>query len=341
MAAVTRDPGAVLAMVSAYRLSQVVCAAAELGLADELAAGPRSVSHLAQAANAHEQTLARLLRALAWHGLLADDGDGSYELTPLGSCLRSDDPSGVRQMVLGWSGLPEMYASFGKLADSVRTGTPGFELSYAKPFYEYIGTNGECGARYEAAMESTAEGFEAAIAAHDFSGYRSVVDVGGGRGALLTCLLRREPALEATLFELPETIASAREDLAAEIAERITLAAGDARDSVPEGGDAYILSTVARCFDDERCATLLSNVATAMADDGHVLLLEMIVPDEPVPIHALADLQAFMFYGGGDRTRAEWAGLLTRAGLRLEAVEPADGPYSWLVATRAGALSPP
>jgi hypothetical protein len=59
MAGVTRDPGAVLAMVSAYRLSQVVCAAAELELADELAAGPRSVSELAEAANAHEQTLAR------------------------------------------------------------------------------------------------------------------------------------------------------------------------------------------------------------------------------------------------------------------------------------------
>jgi hypothetical protein len=184
-------------------------------------------------------------------------------------------------------------------------------------------------------MESTVEGFEDAIAAHDFSGYRTVVDVGGGRGALLTCLLRREPALEATLFELPKTVASARDGLAADVAERITLASGDALDSVPEGGDAYVLSTVARCFDDEGCVRLLSNVAIAMANGGHVLLLEMIVPDEPVPIHALADLQAFMFYGGGDRTRAEWDGLLTRAGLRREALEPADGPYSWLVATRA------
>jgi hypothetical protein len=237
-------------------------------------------------------------------------------------------------MILGWSCLAETYLAFGRLHETVMTGRSGFELAFGTSFTSHLHEHPDRGAAYDAAMASTAEGFESAVAAFDFSPMRMVVDVGAGGGALLTCLLRRHPDMRGVLYDVPQVID--RISLPPDVAPRVELVAGDALQSVPAGADGYILSTVLRCFDDAGARRILAMCRKAMTPAARLLALEMVTPPgPPQPLLGLADLQALMLYGGGDRDEQAWARLLAGASLKLEQIEDAGTPFSWVVATAA------
>ena len=334
MTAVIRDPGALRRLAGAYRLSQAIAAAASIGIADVLARGPTVSERVASETGADPATLHRLMLALAGEGVLDVDEDGRFSLTPVGECLRSDDPEGTRAMVLGWSCLREGYEAFAHLHESVLTGRSGFELRFGEPFHEYLESHPERGAAYLAAMDSTEEVFQGAIDTYDFSDTQSVVDVGGGGGAFLTCLLRSYPHIRGVLFELPTIVE--RVSLPSDVADRIEVVAGDATESLPPGADAYVFCTVLRCFSDDRAVTLLSRCREAMHSESRILACEMVMPSgQPESMRGLADLQALTLYGGADRDQSRWQKLFTEAGLELRAIKPADPPYSWVVASAA------
>lgn len=326
-----RDPGTLRQLAGAYRLSQAIAAAARLGLGNALAAGARDSESVAREMGAHPAALHRLMRALAGEGVLSEDEAGHFSLTPLGQCLRDDDPDGTRTMILGWSCLQEGYEAFGCLTESVLSGRSGFELAFGTSFHDYLAEHPDRAAMYGAAMDSTVEGFRAAVDAYDFSSSAVVVDVGGGKGGFLTCLLRRYPEIRGLLLELPSVIENTR--LPEDVADRIECVAGNATAAVPNGGDAYVLSTVLRCFDDERSLQVLKACRRAMHPNARLLALEMVLNEGPLePLQGLADLQALTLYGGGDRTPEAWNQLLARADLTLEQIQPADPPYSWVIA---------
>jgi SAM-dependent methyltransferase len=319
-------------MAGAYRLSAAVAAFAELGVADLLVEGPRSTAEIAAALGVHQPTLHRLLRALAGESVVSDE-DGRYALTPLSRALCSDDTDGTRDMVRGWTVLTEGYRAFGEMTATVRTGVSGFEVAYGQPFHTYLHDHPDRAAAYGAANDSTIEAFQDAIDVYDFSQITSVVDIGGGYGGFLLCLTRTHPHIRGTVFDLPHVVEAATDRMrAAGASDRITCVGGDAFASVPAGADAYVLSTVLRCFSDDDCVRLLSSCRAAMKPDARVLALELVLPAGPLPSTlGMADLQALMVYGGADRTEEDWRRVMERAGLSLLSVEPADAPYSWVV----------
>ncbi len=331
-----RDPVGIRRMAGAYRLSAAVAAFAELGVADVLAGGPRSAAEVASELGVHEPTLRRLLAALAGEGVVSEQ-DGRYGLTPLSRALCSNDPDHTRDMVRGWTALAEGYRAFGELAATVRTGVSGFRLAHGQPFHEYLRDHPDRAAVYGAAMESTVEDFQAAVDAYDFAQHESVVDIGGGYGGFLLCLTRTHPHIHGTVYDLPHVVEEAATRLAASgPSDRIACTGGDAFESVPAGADAYVMSTVLRCFDDEQCTRLLRSCRAAMKPGARVLLLEMMLPTgAPPPPHGVADLQALAVYGGADRTEGQWRSLLQSAGLSLLGVQPAELPYWWIVGVRA------
>ncbi|HZS15306.1 MAG TPA: methyltransferase [Candidatus Dormibacteraeota bacterium] len=323
-------------MAGAYRLSAAVAAFAELGVADVLAGGARSAAEVAAQLGVHEPTLRRLLAALAGEGVVSDE-NGRYGLTPLSRALCAGDPDRTGDMVRGWTALAEGYRAFGELATTVRTGVSGFRLAYGQSFHEYLRDHPDRAAVYGAANDSTVAGFQAAVDAYDFAQHASVVDVGGGYGGFLLCLIQTHPRVRGIVYDLPHVVVeTARRIGEAGASERITCSGGDAFESVPAGADAYVMVTVLRCFDDEQCMRLLGSCRAAMRPGARVLLLEMMLPaGPPPPPQGLADLQALAVYGGADRTEAQWRSLLEGAGLSLLGVQPAQPPYWWIVGEAA------
>src|SRR5918998_6328177 len=203
----TSPPEALLQLITSYASAQVVHVAAKLRLADLLAAGPQSVEDLAVATDTHAPSLARLVRALAALGIVAEVDGGRIELTALGSPLRSDTPDSIRDAVLFLVG-EWAWRSWGDLVCSVRTGDPAFDRIFCMSNFEYWEHNPEAGAIHDAFFRTMARAANGPIiAAYDFSRFATIVDVGGSSGALLAAVLRAHTAARGILIDLPHVVA--------------------------------------------------------------------------------------------------------------------------------------
>src|SRR5215469_13478691 len=190
---------AVLRMIWGLHVSRALYAATELGVADRMVDGPVSCAELAAGTGAHEPSLYRVLRLLAGLGVFSEARPGSFSLTVLGDRLRSGVPASMRS----WALMHGRVAGrpFQHILHAVRTGQPGFDAAYGMPLFEYLAGHPEDAAVFDAAMLERTAAFAPSVAAgYDFSGIRTVVDVGGGRGNLLAAILRGHRHLQGTLF---------------------------------------------------------------------------------------------------------------------------------------------
>jgi O-methyltransferase domain/Dimerisation domain len=332
-------PDALMQMITGYTSAQVVHVAVQLGLPDLLADGPRDVGELATAAGAHAPSLARLVRALAALGLVAEADGGRIELTELGAPLRSDVPGSLRDAVLFLVG-EWAWRAWGDLLYSVRTGEPAFDRVFFMTNFEYWEHNPEAGAIHDAFFRTMARTTSAPIvAAYDFARFGTIVDVGGNAGALLAAILQAHPGVHGILFDLPHVVAGAGPVLVeAGVADRCVVVAGSFFDSVPAGGDAYVLKYVIHDWDDERAAAILKRCRAAMAPEATLLLVEQVLP-ERLEAGAAArrvsrlDLQMLVLTPGGrERTEEEFRSLLRQTGFDLRAVIPTASPFRILEA---------
>ena len=329
---------AVLRMISGIHISRAVYVAAELGIADRLAGGAASSAELAAATQTHEPSLYRVLRLLASLGVLAEHEARSFSLTVLGDRLSSDVPASMRS----WARLVDAVGGvrvFDPIIHTVSTGEPGVDAAYGTGLFEFLAAHPANAARFDAAMAERTSAFAPSVAsACDFTGVRTVVDVGGGRGTLLAEILRAHPGLRGILVETQAVAAAARPSLAAAgVAGRCDIVAADFFAGVPAGADRYLLANVLHDWDDDRAAAILDRCRRAMDPGGRVLIAERLIPDDPeqaLPA-LLSDINMLVITGGMERTNAQYAELLAAAGLRLAQVTPAAPPYGVLEAVLA------
>jgi hypothetical protein len=312
-------------MATAYWVSQSIYAAAKFGIADQLKSGPMHYEQLAIATGSDAQSLYRLLRALASVGIFAEGESGYFTSTPLGDFLRSDIPGSVRDASI-MMGDPEHYNSWGNILHSIKTGESAFENLFGLNAFEYYAQNPEPAAVFERAMTSfSSTEIAAVIAGYDFSSIHRLVDVAGGHGSLLVSILKANPGLEGILFDQADVIDRARALVASETtANRCQLIAGNFFDSVPAGGDAYILKHIIHDWDDERAIAILKQCHRAMTEDGRVLVVEQVIPEGNEPFMGkLLDMNMLvMCPGGKERTATEYQELFEAAGFKLTRIVP-------------------
>ncbi|NEW42332.1 hydroxyneurosporene methyltransferase [Nocardia cyriacigeorgica] len=325
---------ALLEMLAAGWLTQAIHAAADLGVADALADGPRDGADLAQAVGADEDALHRLLRLLISHGIFTRRRDGRYALTPMAQALRADSVVSLRDAAL-FFGSKIHRDNWTQLVDVVRSGDAVGGTVDGIPLFDYLRTDRELGALFDRAMTSIDDlGRLPLLSAYDFGRYRTLVDVGGGRGALLTEILRRAPQSRGILFDLPEVVADARPRLTElGVADRCAVVAGSFFDAVPEGGDAYLLKHVIHDWPVDQATRILRNVRAAMSPQARLLLIELVLPDDARPHPSkYIDLEMLVNTGGRERNAAEYRALLAECGFTLASVTPTLSPENVLEA---------
>jgi hypothetical protein len=328
-------PNPLLRAMTDYPMAQVVYVAAELGLADLLADGPRTIEGLATEAGAHAPSLARLVRALASIGAVAEAADGRIGLTPLGEPLRSDVPGSIHAFVR-FRGGEWYWRSLGELLYSVRTGAPAFDRVFGMSNFEYWEHNPEAGTVHDAFFTAMAQlTTPPLVAAYDFSRFGTLVDVGGSQGPLLAAILRANPGLRGILFDLPHVVSGADRVLAgAGVADRCAVVGGDFFESVPKGGDAYLMKYILHDWDDARALAILRRCREAMAPGTVLLVVENVLPERleaggKAQQAARLDLQMLvMTPGGRERTTSQFGSLFAEANFELRRVVPTDSPFS-------------
>jgi hypothetical protein len=278
------------------------------------------VASLAAATGAPQDALARLLRALASVGLFTETEDGRYGLTAAGEWLRSEDPS-LRDLAIALAG-PGHWRSLEHVGLTVTTGQPAAPHALGASIWEYYADHPDEAAAFARAMGqiSSVVGDEI-VRTCELSRFDTIVDVGGSQGVLLARLLREAPSARGVLFDRADVVSGAGPVLAGRgVAGRVEIVAGDFFESVPAGGDLYLLKHILHDWDDERALRILHTCAAAAPPGSTLLVVERLLGSGADANAYVADLLMFVMFGGRERTEAEYEALLAAAGYRLERV---------------------
>jgi hypothetical protein len=211
------------------------------------------------------------------------------------------------------------------LLEAVRTGGTAFERVHGAPFFAYFDTHPAEEAAFQASMAGRSEQEAGAVvAAYDFGGFGSLVDVGGGRGVLLAAILDAAPHIKATLVDRAGAVAAAREYLSGQA----QCVEGDFFDALPLGADAYLLSRILHDWDDEPARRILTVVRAALPLDGRLLVVDAILPEraKDLPAAIRMDLHMLLLLGARERTAAEFRALLESAGFAVVRIVPTASP---------------
>ncbi|TAJ83572.1 methyltransferase [bacterium] len=313
-------------LITGFWVSRAIYIAAKLGIADLLKEESRKMGELAKATGSHGPSLYRVLRTLASVGIFAEDEQGRFALTPLGATLRTDVSGSLRAWVNVQLG-EEHYRAWGDPMHTVQTGESAFDHVFGMGVWQYRAQNPEHAKIFDEAMANLTGMYNTAVlSSYPFSRFDKVVDVGGGDGGLLIAILEANPRVNGVLFDLPHVAEKAKKRITnAGLAERCQVVAGDAFSSVPDGGDAYILSRVIHDWDDARSIAILKNCHRAIVATGRLLLVEGVVRSGNEPdISKFFDLNMMVLSGGRERTAAEYQALLEAAGFTLAKIIPAQ-----------------
>jgi O-methyltransferase domain len=326
-------------LLSSLWVTHAIGTFARLGLADAMAGGADDAQTIAEARGLVADRVYRLLRALSTVSIVTESAGGRFALTPLGHLLTSNGPHSMHTSAML---LTEYHADIWGNLDGALEGGVAFEALHGAPLFSWLAANPKEGARFQRMMvEVHSPETPAIVSAYDFSQFKHIVDVGGGHGMLLSAILAANPGVRGTLFDLPAGIDAAKRGEGGPL-PGVTFVPGDVFESVPEGGDAYLLRHLLHDYDDPDCLRMLDNVRRAMKPDARVLVLEKTVPvdDTPGPGRWL-DLHVMLLTGGRERTVPEYSALFDKAGLRLNRVLPTAHPAVEIVEVVAtGARQP-
>jgi hypothetical protein len=334
-------------LITASWTSQAVYVAAELGLAELLAGGARTCTDLANATQTDEPSLRRLLRALTTIGLCEEVAGGAFRMTDLGALLAADAPASLRSWAIWWGG--HLWPTWSQLLYSVKTGRSARARQTGADGFGHLEHNAVAAETFNRALvELTRLSADEVVRACDFAGTPRIVDVGGGYGELLSAILRVHSGVRGVLFDLPHAIDGAKAHLAdAGVGDRCEVIAGDFFESVPSGGDVYILKTVIHDWSDTDAVRILKACHRAMTHErrrlpdgsaSRLLIIDRVLPDRMgAADQALArsDLTMLIAHSGLERTLDQFRQVLGAAGLRVVRSAPA-GVLTVIEAVPAG-----
>jgi hypothetical protein len=283
--------------------------------------------------------LARLLQALVAFDILKREGEEQFGLTPTGEFLRTDAAGSLRSTVRFIVG-PWAWRAFEQLDHSVRTGEPAFDHVWGMSNFEYWARHADVSKIHDEAMTGlTATETARVLAAYDFSQFRTIVDIGGGNGAFLAALLSQQLKATGILAELPHVVSLAPGVLQqAGVVDRCEMVGCDFFETVPSGGDAYILKHIIHNWDDERARTVLRNCHRSMGASAQLLIIDPVLPQQPIPEGAIGYLMDMTMLavtpGGRERTQDEFQKLLESVAFELTRVIRTGGTSDIIEARR-------
>jgi hypothetical protein len=315
-------------LINGYHVTQAVHVAATLGIADLVADGPRSTEDLASATGCHERSLYRLLRALASVEIFHEEDGRRFSQTSLSELLRQDVPG----TLYGWAaftGRPPTWQAWGDLLDSVRTGENAYRRVHGVGVWEHRAGDPDEQAAFDRAMTDITGGVnQSLLDAYDFGRFSTVVDVGGGRGALLTGLLKAYPAMKGVLFDQPAVVDGLAADLDPAVADRLEIVGGSFFDSVPAAGDAYLMKAIIHDWEDPEAERILESCRRAARPGAALLVVEReLGAPNADPNAKFGDLNMLVNPGGCERTTAEFAALFASAGFAFVGMSPSSSGW--------------
>jgi hypothetical protein len=280
----------------------------------------RTAAELAGELGVDADGLERLLRYACARGFVGMDRRGRFFATPVTEVLRRTHRNSWR----GWvefAGSDWFWAALRHLDARVLEGRSGMEAAHGADFFTFVTERQpEAGTAFADAMAAGATVQALALERGlDWSGVRTVCDVGGGTGAALEYLLSGNDELTGILFDLPAVVAAARPGLTdGPLSGRCQFVGGSFFEEVPAGADRYLFLAIVHDWDDESACRLLATTAAALGERGRAVVVEQVLSAHPRDEFAQSsDLLMAALASGRERTQAQLEALFRRSGLRV------------------------
>jgi acetylserotonin O-methyltransferase len=330
------DPTPVLELLSAFRKTQVMFTAVQLGVFEALKRGPQPAGALAAELKLNNDATVRLLGACEMLGLLKRDGD-AYANTPAATTyLTGDSP----ERMLGYIGYSNvvLWKMWDHLPDAIREGTHRWKQTYGSdgPIFSHFYRTDE--ARREFLMGMHGYGRISSpqvVNAVDLSKFRTFVDLGGATGHLALAACKRWANLSGVVFDLPEVLKITAEFVEPE-RDRVTMVGGDFfADPLPKG-DVYALGRILHDWTEEKIFKLLHKIYEALPAGGGVFIGEKVLHDDKAgPEWAvLQSLNMLVCTEGKERTAGEYEAILAKVGFREVTVYRTASPLDVVFAIK-------
>ena len=283
--------------------------AATLRIPEHIAAGHAGIADLAAAAGCDADALHAVLGHLVSQGVFIEESPGRFACNQAAEQLAS-----VPFLDLAGIG-GRMAHTWGTLLDYVRSGLPAYQQVFGRPFWEDLAVHPAIGAEFDALMGPAGHGvpdYDVELS-DGWDAVRTVVDVGGGTGAMLASLLRRHPQARGILVDLPGTVARAGPLLESlGVAGRVTVEGQSFFDPLPSGADLYLLKSVLNDWPDVPTVAILRRCAeAARTSQATIAVLGGVTADETPRSLGIDMLVA----GGKTSTLSQFTELASRAGL--------------------------
>ncbi len=309
-------PAQLMKFIVGRWISKPIYVAAELGLADMLAEGPKSIEELARTSQSHAPSLYRMMRALASVGIFFETEAKRFELSPMAEYLKTGSMRSIALMFNSdWSDK-----AWGYFLDSIKTGGTAFEKAHGMSVSDWLEKNPQAAEVFnEANAIKAASSHRAIVDVYDFSGISTLIDVGGGLGALMTEILIANPLMKGFVADIPSVIQKARKAIQSRgLEDRCEVVECDFFKEIPAGSDGYLMSHILHDWPSDKCKIILENCHQAMKPESKLLIVEMVVPPGNQPsIAKLLDLEMLVTTGGRERTEKEFKTLLESSGFKL------------------------
>jgi len=317
-------------LLEGFKLSRMLGLVAESGIPDLIPLEGKVPATALTSAGTQPDALLRICRALAAFGVFTVSPDGMIGHSAMSRLLRTDVENSQAVAARFWCGAGN-WAAWGALDAGLHAGESPHQVAWGMSRFDYLRAHPDEAAVYDSRMATASGDRQAAIvAAGDFGRAGTVVDVGGGNGALLRAILAACPAARGIVFDRAHVVSTIKPE--ALLDGRIRAEVGDFFVGVPKGGDLYLLSWILHDWRDDDCLRILRSCRAAMAPNTRLMIAERVLEPDPTrgnPLDYLGDIQ-MMVLGGRERTVAEFAALLAATGFSTPKVTPTGSIVSLL-----------
>ncbi len=303
-------------MLYGYKMTQCLYVATKLNIADHLSLGKKSAQELAILTNANADALYRVMRCLATLGVFNEEQGKVFSLNDEAEELLTNSKNTMKDFIILCG--EELYNAAGELLYSVSTGQPAFNHIYGQSHWEFLDKYPDKAAIFHNAMErGTSPMIQEIISHYDFSSFKDIVDIGGGKGQLVCEMLQINPEAHGITYDLLNAESSALDFVASsELSDRCDVVSGDFFKSIPSG-DLLLLKVILHDWDDENAKLILKNCRDSIAANGKILIIEKVINDDKFKeLACLGDINMLVMFAGKERSLIEFQELLKKSGFK-------------------------
>ena len=323
-----------LLLLSGEWVSRALYVVTKLEVADYLQDGPKSIQEIAISTQSNPESLQRVLHMLAGFGIFEEQENGVFINNEASALLAKSNPDSLHALSLFYG--EDIHTSWNQLLQSINTGTPAFQLAFNQPVFSFFKDNPTRAALFQEAMkEKSTAVIKSALSSYNFGQFESIYDIGGGYGHFMSAILTQYPHTNGMVFDVPEVIDSIPKRNPQIVTNRCQLCIGNFFDSIPKGGDAYLLKSVLHDWNDEKAEQILKNCYLAMEPSSRLLIVEVVLLPKDQSVYSnCMDILMLAVTGGKERTLASFTQMLDRSGFILDRIYPTSTEFSILEARK-------